>query len=216
MTITYLGHLSVGIKSGDVYTVVNPFDKATVGFNFKKTDANITLISKDDSDCNNVSPISGETYVVKGPGEYEVKGVMVMGYPMLEGDEIKKSVNTIYKIDADGINICHLGALSRKLTDKEFDDIGSVDVLVLPVGDDMYVDTKVATEIINRIEPSYVIPVAYADPSYSSKFANLAPIEKFLESMGASKPEVQSSLKLQPSDIDEEGEGITVVLLEKK
>ena len=220
MNITYLGHLSVSVKGKDSTVVFNPFDKSIVGFNFKKTDADIVLSSDETPECCDYSKVPEDSYKVTSPGEYEVKGVMALGYPLMEkeSEDSEKMVNhnTIYRVEFEGVNICHLGALKRKLTDKEIDLIGSVDVLVLPVGNDKFVDSKVAAEVVNKIEPAIVVPVAYHDDEYVSKYAELSTAEKFLEAMGASKPETESYLKVKKSDIDSEGEGTRVVILERK
>jgi L-ascorbate metabolism protein UlaG (beta-lactamase superfamily) len=220
MNISYLGHLSIAVKSKNASLVFNPFDKGFIGFNCKKVESDIVLSSEDSLECSDYTKVSDDAYIIKSPGEYEVNGVMILGFPMmekapdLEGRMI--NTNTIYRVEIAGINICHLGSLKRGLKENEIDEIGSVDVLILPVGNDKFIDNKIATSIVNKIEPVVVIPVAYYDEAYSKKFAGLSSIEKFLESMGASKPETESFLRIKRSDIDDQGEGTRVVILERK
>lgn len=220
MNITYLGHLSVAIKSKNASIVFNPFDKSTIGFNCKKTDSDIVLSSDDSPECGDYSKVSEDSYIVRGPGEYEVNGVMILGFPMMEKEsetsEKMVNMNTIYRIEIAGVNVCHLGSLKRKLTDAEIDELGSIDVLILPVGNDKFVDSKAAADVVNKIEPAVVIPVAYQDSEYSKDYSELSTSDKFLEAMGASKPEAESYLKIEKRDIDVEGEGTRVVILERK
>jgi L-ascorbate metabolism protein UlaG (beta-lactamase superfamily) len=42
--------------------------------------------------------------------------------------------NTIFTIDIDKVQLCHLGDLGHLLSDKELAEIGPVDILLIPVG----------------------------------------------------------------------------------
>src|SRR3990167_2180466 len=65
-----------------------------------------------------------EPIIINGPGEYEVKGVLIAGF---KGDE----KNTIYTYDLDGIRVAFLGEVKQKLTAKQLDWLDGVDVLLV-------------------------------------------------------------------------------------
>ena len=55
-------------------------------------------------------------------------------------------MNTIYVLKAEELNICHLGDLGHILTDHQVEDIGDVDILMIPVGGTYTVDAKTAVK----------------------------------------------------------------------
>lgn len=99
--------------------------------------------------------ISIDGFNFPGPGEYEKAGVIVNG--------IADGENTIYSLKVEDINICHLGHLSHDLTEEEAKQIGDVDILFLPLGEEGSAETKIALKILSKIDPRVVIPMLYAD-----------------------------------------------------
>ena len=99
------------------------------------------------------------------PGEYEVSGVSIHGIAArahIDKDEDRSAV--IYTIAAEDIRIGILGHIFPALSDAQIEEIGHVDVLVVPVGDSGYtLDGIGALKVIKQIEPSVVIPTHYAD-----------------------------------------------------
>ncbi|OIP03278.1 hypothetical protein AUK18_02320 [Candidatus Beckwithbacteria bacterium CG2_30_44_31] len=78
---------------------------------------------------------------ISGPGEYEVKGVLIAGF---KGDD----KNTIYTYDLDGIRLAYLSEVKQKLADKQLDWLDGVDVLLVsPEGADL----------VMQIGPSLVV-----------------------------------------------------------
>lgn len=81
MEITYLGHSSFKIKTKTAVVVTDPFPSEMLGFKFPKTEADIVTISHQHEDHNCLKLIEGDPFIISEPGEYEVKGVSVFGYP---------------------------------------------------------------------------------------------------------------------------------------
>ncbi|GIS83120.1 MAG: hypothetical protein CM1200mP15_17520 [Dehalococcoidia bacterium] len=46
----------------------------------------------------------------------------------------REKQNVVFTITLDGINICHLGRLGTPLTTNIVDELGPIDVLLVPVG----------------------------------------------------------------------------------
>ena len=59
------------------------------------------------------------------------------------------------------MKVCHLGDLGHRLSDKQVDDVGPADVLLIPVGGYYTIDAGVATEVCNRLKPRVIIPMHY-------------------------------------------------------
>lgn len=195
--------------------VIDPYNEE-IGLKLPNLSADILLVTHDHKDHNNVKDVKGEYFLVNGPGEYEVKGVFVQGIPSFhDGQNGKeKGQNTIYTIEAEGMKFCHLGDLGQKeLTDEQIDKIGSVDVLLIPVGGEGYtISSAEAIKITSQIEPKIVIPMHYELPKLKMK---LDPVEKFLKAMGKNKDSltVQDKFLAKESTMPKEGV-MEIVLLQ--
>lgn len=76
----------------------------------------------------------GEMFNVAGPGEYEVKGVSISGWPLIK-DSSESFLKTIYRVKTEDITIGLLGHLSDAGEPEIFEELGDIDVLIIPVGD---------------------------------------------------------------------------------
>src|SRR4030042_1514377 len=195
--------LLVKANNGDKITlIIDPFDKE-IGLTPPRGNADIVIVSHDHHDHNNVKSISGNPFLIDGPGEYDVKKVFIKGvysfHDNKKGQE--RGINTIWVIEAEEMKICHLGDLGQDaLSDNQLEKIGEIDVLMIPVGGIYTIDGSEAVKIINQIEPRVVIPMHYKIPGLNIK---LNPVEKFLEEIGREK-ETMEELSIQKKDLTEE------------
>ena len=191
--------------------VIDPFDEK-IGLKVPNFSADIVLVSHDHHDHNNIAGVKGEPFVIKGPGEYEVKGIFIRGIPSFHDDVNGKErgSNTIYIIEAEGLKFCHLGDLGQKqLTDEQLEKIDGVDVLMIPVGGKYTIDSSAAQKIIAEIEPKIIIPMHYALPKLK---AELDDVSKFLKAMGKQSVAPQDKLIVKESTMPKEGAMEIVVL----
>ena len=217
MDITYLGHSSFRIKTKLAALVTDPFDPKMVGLKYSGVDGEIVTVSHGHSDHNAVDKVSGIKKVVDGPGEYEISGVSIMGFKTYHdaknGEE--RGTNTIYVIEAEGLRMVHLGDLGHLLSDDLIEEIGDVDVLMIPVGGFFTIGPKEATELISKIEPFYVIPMHYKMPGMSPTLSEkLSPVEDFLKESGLTT-ETLPKFSIKKEDILED-QNTKVIVLEKK
>lgn len=217
MDITYLGHSSFKIKTKTATVITDPFDSKMVGLKYSGIEGEIVTVSHDHQDHNAADKVSGVKKVVNGPGEYEISGVSIMGYKTFhdnKGGE-EKGENTVYVIEADGLRLVHLGDIGHLLNDDLVEEIGDVDVLMIPVGGFFTIGPKEATEIISKIEPYFVLPMHYKTPGLSEALSEkLLPVEDFLKESGIA-PENLPKFSLKKEDILEE-QNTKVIVLEKK
>ena len=185
--------------------VTDPYDPTVVGLKFPKhTTADIVTVSHDHQDHNAVGELEGESFVVNGPGEYEIKGVGVVG--------LSVDKNTVYRIEIDGVSVVHLGGVGHVLTADQVDSLDGVDVLIVPVGGVYTVDAAGAAQIVHEVEPSIVIPMHYGRPELNQKtLGGLAPVAAFLKEMGKEGVQSQPKLVITKEKIPEE---MQVVVLE--
>lgn len=215
MEIYPLGHSSFKVKGKSAVVVFDPFDSAMVGLKMPKIETvDIVTVSHDHGDHNAVKDLPGSPFIVSGPGEYEVKGVTIVGVPTFHDDKngADRGANCVYKINIDDVNICHLGDLGHKLTDEQMSQIGDVDILLIPVGGGYTIDSKIASQVVAQLEPLVVIPMHYQRPGMSPKLADaLEPVTNFTKEMGAESLTPQPKLVITKDRLPET---TTVVVLD--
>lgn len=164
MIITYHGGQFVKIAQGDTVIAANPFGKDS-RYKPIRFGARIGLISVDHPDYNGVDNLShGEKipFIVKGPGEYEIGGITISGFPSPKPFGANGLLNTIYTIELEGIRLCLLGALSSpELSPELFEGIGSVDILLVPIGGGDLIGPADAEKLAVSMDAKLVIPLAY-------------------------------------------------------
>lgn len=135
---------------------------------------------------------------IEGPGEYgiadfDIRGIAAQRHLDTESDP---KVSTIYRIDTSEIRSAVIGNIYEKLSEAQLEEIGVVDVLVIPVGGSGYtLDATGAATIIRQIGPKVVIPVHYADPAISYEVPQ-SELDVFITELGAPVEEV-TKLKLK-------------------
>lgn len=136
--------------------------------------------------------------VIEGPGEYgiadfDIKGVAAQRHLDTENDP---KLSTMYRIEAGDIRAAVIGNIYEKLSEDQLEQIGIVDVLVLPVGGSGYtLDATGAAALVRQIDPKVVIPVHYADSAISYEVPQ-SELEVFTAELGAPVEEA-AKLKLK-------------------
>src|SRR4030067_3767008 len=136
MDITYLGHASFKLKGKTAVLVTDPY-AGFIGLKFPKTNADIVSISHSHADHNAADLVAGDPFIVDGPGEYEIKGVKIVGGPTFHDNKSGKErgKNVVFNIKIEYLWGGHSGDLGQEhLTDAQVAAIGEVDVLLVPVG----------------------------------------------------------------------------------
>ncbi len=214
--IIFNGHSCFSIKTNSGQTIViDPYDPETTGLKLPKLAADLVLSTHSHPDHNffkGVIGVNGEPFRVSGPGEYEVAGTLIRGINSYH-DENKGSErgrNTIYIINVESVNICHMGDFGqKKLTEAQLEDVGDVDILMIPVGGVFTVDGKDAIEIIAQIEPKMVIPMHYKEEALKYELGTL---DEFIKQMGLLQVEPVKKITVKKDRLPEE---LQVVVMER-
>lgn len=182
MDITWLGHSSFRIKGKNASIVTDPFDPS-IGLKFPKVEADIVTVSHDHQDHNRKDLVGGSPKAVTGPGEYEISDVSIFGIPAFHDSSSgqERGPNTIYTISIDDVHLCHLGDLGHKLTQDQLGEVGSIDILFVPVGGVYTIDAQQALEVVTAIEPKVIIPMHYKVPGLKYE---LAEVSDFVKELG--------------------------------
>lgn len=214
--ITFLGHAAFRLRGRDGVVITDPYDRS-VGADIGKPNAHIVTVSHDHNDHNNVAavkPVRDRVFVVEGPGEYEVGGVLITGVRTFHDKKkgAEHGNNTVYVVHLDDVVFCHLGDLGHELSAHQVEDIGAVDVLFVPVGGETLTPAE-AVSVIGQIEPRIVVPMHYAVEGQQTLEHTLAPIDKFLQELGLKDVAAEDKLTVTPSNLPAEGEETKVVVL---
>lgn len=187
MEITYLGHSCFKLKNKEGLIIyMDPFKSEMVGLPLPKDVADIITVSHAHEDHSAIEVITGpvnraNTFLVNKVGEYEIAGVQISATNTFHDktNGADRGKNLIISIVMDGLHIVHLGDLGTSLTDSQVEKLGSVDVLMIPVGGNFTIDSDEAMDLLKEVQPSYAIPMHYK--TAETKIEGLAKLEVFME-----------------------------------
>jgi len=210
LDLTWLGHACFRLRGKNAVAVTDPYPPS-LGPKLSRLEADVVTVSHPHPNHSHLQTVKG--HILDGPGEYEVKGVTVNGLATFHdtsgGDQHGR--NTIFLIDVDDVRVCHLGDLGHRLDDAALEQIGTVDVLLVPVGGGNSLDATGAAEVVRQIEPRMVVPMHYALPAVKKQ---LEGVDRFLKEMAA--PEVEPIQRLSVQATTGETETTRVVVLEAR
>ena len=204
MVISFLGGECFKVSFGDLTLAFNPPGKASK-LASSKFGADIAFVSVPHEDFNgteNASFGERQPFVISGAGEYEVKGVAVRGFgaPTTYGKQA--TINTIYSVSLEGMNLCFLGAMgSPDLPAAAKQELDDIDILFVPVGGGEVLDHAAAYKLCVQLGPKVIIPMHY----------DAASLKSFLKEAGAESTKAEEKLTVKRKDL--EGKENEVVVL---
>ncbi len=209
MEITWYGHSCFRIVERRYASIVtDPFDHEVIGYAPLKLNADVVTISHEAPGHSHLAAVRKVRHVLNGPGEYEIGGVFITAIQTRQKKNPEKR-NTLYVFDFEKITVAHLGDLNQLPTQQQIESIGSVNVLLVPVGGGSGLNASRAAEVISMIEPDIVVPMHYATPDCR---VELAPLQRFVKEMGLNQLETRPVLKVSASDFKSEGETRVIAL----
>jgi L-ascorbate metabolism protein UlaG (beta-lactamase superfamily) len=221
MELTWYGRTCVRMRSKDAVVVADAY-QAIVGPTGRGITGDIVTYSHPDEapltkargrmsrDGSTVIPGSlEEAFCLDGPGEYEVKDVLITGVRTFR-DEHRgqdRGRNIAFVVELDGVHVIHLGDIGHVLTEDKLTEIGAVDVVCIPIGGTL--SANKAAELVAQLDAKVVVPMPVCADDNSDEA-----LSKFLHEMGiTASPAVQSKLSLMPSSLPAE---VTTVVLEQR
>jgi L-ascorbate metabolism protein UlaG (beta-lactamase superfamily) len=211
MKVKYLGHATFVITSNKgVRIITDPYETTPdLTYGEITESADIVTVSHKHFDHGNVAAVRGNPVVINRAGRSEAKGIEFNGIASYH-DEAGGSLrgdNIIFCLELDGVRVCHLGDLGHRLDDKQLKEIGSVDVLLIPVGGVYTIDAKVATEVCDQLKPRVIIPMHYRT---DRGLAGISGVEGFLSGKAnVSRPD-SSQAEFKPGELPATGQIIVL------
>ena len=214
MEISFVGHACFRLRGRDASVVIDPYGKG-LGLTTlvpSRFSADVLAITHEHPGHNNRAMVGGDPKVIDGPDEYEVKGVSIQGVSAFHDDARGDRLGrvTMYSITIDEVVVAHLGDLGHGLSEAQQDHLGTIDVLLLPVGGGNSLSATAAAAVANQLEAKFVIPMHYKLPGLK---VDLDDPQHFASEMGIENVEFQPKLSLnsKPS-----GDEMKVVFLEAR
>lgn len=177
MKIKWLGHACFYIETGDTRLVTDPFNEE-VGYPMPELEANIVTVSHQHWDHSASDTVTGNPEIIKETGVYQRNNVTIKGVAAFHDKTLgqDRGNNIIFCIQAEGINLVHLGDLGHIPSQAQCKAVGPVDILLIPVGGKFTIDAQEAFTTVQMINPGIVIPMHYKTPHLTFE---LAPVEVF-------------------------------------
>ncbi len=174
MDIIWHGESCITVKTKSCTVVIDPYDSG-IGINLPKLKGDIVLVSRKSPGHDNAKAVEGGNKIIYWPGEYEIKGVSINAQKIPSED---KEI-LYFTLNTDGINVCFLGDIGKGLSEELIENIGDVDILILPVGGHGVMDAKTAHSVVEELEPRIVIPVHFAIPGLKDEYDDVDVFLKF-------------------------------------
>lgn len=178
VAIRWYGHAFVLVTSPQgVRVAMDPFSE--IGYPMPDVAAGIVTVSHEHSDHNNAGLIKGNPKVLRGLEmggkhwtvvNHREKDVRVRAFPAYHDKEEgkKRGLNSIFLLEVADLRIAHMSDIGQISSDQVFDALGRIDVLLVPVGGHFSIDAKEATQIVDRLKSSVVIPIHYKTDATAS------------------------------------------------
>ncbi len=184
-----------------ISVVTDPYSP-DVGLRLPDLKADIVTVSHHGSTCDYLAGVRDPFRVLVGPGEYEIKGVFITGIPTFADDQEGRvrGLNTVFTFDFGGTTVCHLGRLGHVPTPSQVKNLGSVDVLLVPVGGGGSLTSTQASEVIGLLEPGIIVPMRYRIPGV---LEDLEDVDHLLKEMAMEGMDSQETLTVSAARASE-------------
>jgi len=134
----------------------------------KEIQPDIVTVSHEHYDHNAVNAVSGNPVIVRGLASggkefarvsEKIKDVGITTVPSYhdKAEGKQRGLNAIFIFEWDHLRIAHLGDLGHMLDDKQIEDMGKIDILLIPVGGGPTIGPKEADQLIARLNPKMIV-----------------------------------------------------------
>ena len=208
MEIKWLGHSCFSIKEKGITIITDPYGPE-LGYSPLKQSADIVTVSHFHPGHSFVEGVDNDPRQITTPGEYEMSGFFITGVSTFHDNENGevRGKNTVYLLEIGNVLVCHLGDLGHRLTPQLLEEIGTVDVLFLPVGEVSTFSVNLAVEPVRAMEPRIVIPMHYKTEALNRE---LETVDGFLKKMGTKEIEAKPSISLSQSSLPSDTEVVVL------
>lgn len=211
MKIKWFGHSCFIITSENGTKILTDPYNDMLGYKLPEIKADIVSTSHNHSDHNNINAVNSNFVHINETGSFSEHGIEIKGvetfHDKVSGAE--KGKNIIYNFEIDGINICHCGDLGHILNSDYAEEIGNVDILLIPVGGGYTIDALDAVKVTKQLKPTIIIPMHYRTEALGEMGHLFAEVDEFVLASGL-KAKEYSELELNKETL-KDNSGIAVL-----
>lgn len=173
MEIKWLGHSCFMLTAENGTKIVTDLYHNMLGYKLPEIDAHIVTTSHDHFDHNNVGAVKGDFVHIKDSGTLLQKGIGIKGVQTFHDNVsgAERGKNIVYIFTLDGLNVCHCGDLGHLLNLEQINEIGRVDILLLPIGGRSVLEASSSFSMLDSISLSFSDEFL-ASAAYSGVTAN--------------------------------------------
>ena len=156
LKLTWLGHACFALEADGYRILLDPYAPGYVpGLGMVPMSANKVLSSHDHAD-HGWKGVPVPLNEIHCP--FTVKTI-----PSFHDDAMgsKRGLNTIHVIEYDGLRVAHLGDLGHDLDDDDIEELGRLDVVLIPIGGTYTLDCQQASDLADKLQVKTVIPMHY-------------------------------------------------------
>jgi L-ascorbate metabolism protein UlaG (beta-lactamase superfamily) len=192
MRVQWYGQAAFALSTPEVSVFIDPFGDmsalATRGIQFdyppiRDATADLVLVTHEHGDHNVVEVIGGDPPVLRstaGRLQSPIGEVLAIASEHDESAGTERGPNTIFCFELDGVQVAHFGDFGqRSLRDEQAAAVGSPDLVFLPVGAGPTMGAELAAQLVETLQPRWVVPMHYR----THRVSFLEPADAFLELM---------------------------------
>ena len=167
MKIQWWGHSAFVLTAqNDKIVLTDPYESGCYNntFNYAPITVSADIVTASHSHPDHFTrKLNGNPKVITKKGNYETGGIKVKGVAAFHdaNQGRDRGANIIFVYEIDGIRIVHLGDIGHTLSQKELDEIGLVDILLVPVGGHFTIDADQASDVAGSLKPKITMPMHY-------------------------------------------------------
>lgn len=181
--ITYVGHSTFFIETPAGVRIATDYN----GWYAPPALPDVVTMNKAHSSHYTLNPDPGIDHVLRGWDETSENGAdhdVVVGDAYIRnvptdirgwGGAMEPNGNSIFIFEVAGLCIGHLGHLHHELTEKQYAEIGRLDVLMVPVDGGLTMGAESMSRVVQRLRSALILPMHRRGP----------PISQFLSMFGS-------------------------------
>ena len=180
--ITYLGHSSFLLESPQLVRIVTDYN----GYNRPAMLPDVVTMNHAHSSHYTDTPDPGIAHVLRGWGtipekparhDLQVKDVHIRNVPTnirSWGGATERHGNSIFIFEMGSLCVAHLGHLHHTLNQQQLNEIGKVDVVLVPVDGGATLDLDGMIEVLEALKGKVMIPMHYFSTYTLQRFLDRA------------------------------------------
>ena len=220
MHVEWYGQSAFALTGNGTKVFIDPFADmsglADRGIEFgyppiEEDGVDLLLITHEHVDHNGAEAIAGEPAVLRataGKLESPIGEVTAVASEHDASAGTERGPNTIFAFDLDGVRVVHFGDFGqRELRPEQAAALEGTELLLLPVGGGPTIGGSAAADIVEALEPRWVVPMHYRTPRIGfleteEEFVERMPRVERLQGSGfdtAELPEAEGTLAVVPA-----------------